>query len=521
MSIFINQPVRRRTAIFPLIAFINLFLLASAPLLGQQRVSKLPSADKVIAAYLKAIGGKKRIASARQASESWRISDGGNGETSFKAPGLFRLALSTPTGGFEIGVNGSTAWWRQKGLSVTTLTGREANDAKLAAILITSRMLEYKKSNVLARTVEYQSGSEPTYVLAFSMRNGAMILASFNATSKLLTSLKTGDARFEIRFDDYKANGQLLEPQRITLIASEAQSVTLIKQPGPSNVSLTAPNFDPPPGSEAIDVPALLKEVEQNQKRLDERIGEYTYIQKETEREINDKGDLKKESVKVYEVYPVPGRTSVLKLVSENGKPLSDERIEKEQRRVAGELEKAERERQKEKEKLQREEDRKKAGGASTRKDSDDRDPGISAFFKVCEFVSPRRELLSGREVIVFDFRPRPNFKPSNREESIISKLVGIVWIDPQDKEVMRLEARLAEGFKLGGGLVLSLRPGAAIVIEQTRMADGVWLPKFAQANLSYKLFLFAGGEVNKTYEWSDYKRFNAEAGDYKLNPPK
>ena len=54
------------------------------------------------------------------------------------------------------------------------------------------------------------------------------------------------------------------------------------------------------------------------------------------------------------------------------------------------------------------------------------------------------------RETIVFDFRPRAGFKPKNREESLIAKLIGVVWIDPVDKQVIRLEARLAEGFQDG-----------------------------------------------------------------------
>ncbi|HEX7296282.1 MAG TPA: hypothetical protein VF251_11045, partial [Pyrinomonadaceae bacterium] len=125
------------------------------------------------------------------------------------------------------------------------------------------------------------------------------------------------------------------------------------------------------------------------------------------------------------------------------------------------------------------------------------------------------------RDAIVFDFRPRQGFRPSNRSESLIAKLVGVVWIDPIDKQVMRLEARLAEGFKIGGGLLVSLRPGAALVMEQTRMDEGVWLPRFAQVNLSVKILLFGGGDLNKTLEWSDYRHFSGDVKDYKLDGTK
>ena len=129
--------------------------------------------------------------------------------------------------------------------------------------------------------------------------------------------------------------------------------------------------------------------------------------------------------------------------------------------------------------------------------------------------------MLEGRETIVFDFRPRPGFRPQNREESLIAKLIGVIWIDPVDKQVIRLEARLAEGFKMAGGLLVSLKPGAAVVIEQKRMVQGVWLPRYAQLNLSVKVLLFAGGDYNKTIEWSDYKHFSGDVKDYKLDAPK
>jgi len=96
-----------------------------------------------------------------------------------------------------------------------------------------------------------------------------------------------------------------------------------------------------------------------------------------------------------------------------------------------------------------------------------------------------------------------------------------VARIDPVDKQVMRLEARLAEGFKIAGGLLVSLRPGAALAMEQTRMIEGVWLPRFAQVNLSVKVLLFGGGDFNKTIEWTDYRHFSGDVNDYKLDSPK
>jgi hypothetical protein len=275
--------------------------------------------------------------------------------------------------------------------------------------------------------------------------------------------------------------------------------------------------FDPPGTNETLDIVTLMREVGRNQDEVEKRVTEYAFRQKETDREINSKGELKKETVKVFEVFPIANQEPVLKLISENGIELSPERAAREEKRVQDALLKAEREKEKDEReariKAQRES---KAQSPNT----SDEDPEISQFLRACEFIAPRRETFAGRDAIVFDFRPRPNFRPRTRAESLIAKLVGVVWIDPVDKQVMRLEARLAEGFKIAGGLLVSLRPGAAMVMEQTRMAEGVWLPRYAQFNLSVKIFLFGGGDYNKTLEWSDYKHFSGDVKDYKLDSP-
>jgi hypothetical protein len=233
---------------------------------------------------------------------------------------------------------------------------------------------------------------------------------------------------------------------------------------------------------------------------------------------------VKKEKTHVHEIYPVAGGGAVYKLISEDGVALSPERMAKEEKRVGEELEKIGRENAKRKEKREREQ----AERAATRQKREtgagadgDEEVGIGVFLRACEFISPRRESFQNREAIVFDFRPRPGFKPANRGESIVAKLAGVAWIDPVDKQVMRLEARLSEGFKVGGGLVASVRPGSAVVLEQTRLADSVWLPRFSQINASAKIFLFAGFRLDATREYSNYKRFSTNAGEATIEKPK
>ena len=366
---------------------------------------------------------------------------------------------------------------------------------------------------MLARVVSLGDlATEPAYIVEFSTRSGARFQYYFSVKTSLITKI-TGDVKkTRLLFDDYRSEQGMLEPHRVRMNVDGSGELTLLLQSVKYNTGIDDRVFDPPAATESLDVAALLREVERNQEEIEKRVAEYAFTQTETDRELNDKGELKKQTVKVYEIYPLPNREPVQKLISENGVPLSAERAAKEDRRVQEEFLKAERDKEKD--------ERKVAQLRAEREKKEKEGTEISPFLKACEFVSPRREILEGRETIVFDFRPRSGFRPRNREESLIAKLIGVVWIDPVDKQVIRLEARLAEAFKMAGGLLVSLKPGAALVVEQTRMDQGVWLPRFAHVNLSMKFLVFAGNDFNKTIEWSDYKHFSGDVKDYKIDTP-
>ena len=476
---------------------------------------KLPSAEKVVANYVKAVGGKKRVTAVRDARFEWTVMLKeqlmGRAVSEVRAPASARWDLIFQNGEVQEGANSTSAWMRGLDGKARTLTDAEAHAAKLQALLEASRLVDYKKQNVLARTLNLdESEREPAYVVEFAMRNGARLRYWFGARSYLLLKVRDETRAMTIRYSDYRPEGELLQPHRLEReLAGGTGALTLLLASVSYNTGVAASRFDPP-ASEALDVNALLKEVDKNQEQIDERVGEYTYLEKNTERQINGKGELTKETVRVYEVYPVPGTRLVRKLVSENGVPLTGERAAREEKRVAEELEKAERSRQKAAEKREREREREK-----NKKEDDD--PGISDFLRTAELVSPRRERLRERETIVFDFRPRPGYKPRNDMESIAQKLTGIVWIDPVEKQVVRLEARLTDSYKVAGGLLASIRPGTAFAFEQQRMEDGVWLPVFTQVNVSAKILIFKGMELNITQEFSNYKRFKSNVEDYKL----
>jgi len=505
---------------------LSVFLGAAfcQPVLPQQ-TQKLPSAEKVVDNYLKAIGGKKQASSIRDATYEWTIQlkdqPMGTARVQIKAPASLYSEMTFGNGQIISAANPRSAWVRGLDGELRTLTGPEGAAAKLQAALDSAHLVDFKKANVLARVVSVANPpADSVYVVEFSARGGARLRYHFSTKTKLLVSIQD-DARKSVTwFEDYKPEGNILEPHLLRINQGGTGEITFKLLKVSYNSGVAASVFDPPRAAEVLDVAALLREVSRNQDDIEKRFEEYSFLRKETDTEIDSKGVVKKETVRVSEVFPLPHRRPIFKLISENGVPLSGDRAAKEDKRVQEEFLKAERDKENDAQKAaeqRAERERKKANGQK----DEDSDPEISQFFRHCEFISPRRERFQDRETIVFDFRAKPGFKPSTREESLISKLVGVVWIDPLDKQVIRLEARLAEGFKMVGGLLVSLRPGAALVWEQTRLKEGIWMPRFAQINLSVKVLLFGGGDINQTVEWSDYKHFAADVDSYKLGAPK
>jgi hypothetical protein len=516
----------------PAKVFALLLLLLCAHEPARAQTQKLPSPDKVVGEYVKAVGGKKRLASLRDATYEWAVrrgdADAGTARTRLKTTGALRADYLLAEGEWDAAANARTAWTRTRDGHLSTLTDREAFAARLQAQLEGAWFVDYKKQKVLARTAAREEvAGEPAYAVEFATRTGARLRYWFGATSKLLLQSEDEARGLRVRFMDWRARSGSplqLEPHRLEIERKGEPTLVLTLSSASYNSGLAESLFEPPADS-TLDIAALLRDLSKNQDETDRRINDYTFTQKITEREIDDKGRLKKEKIEVYEVYPIVDYGWVQKLVSENGAPLSPERAAKEEKRVAEELEKAEREAPKLKEKRERQRAERKAKRKAKAEKSGDEDEeddvGIATFLRTSELVSPRRERFRERDVIVFDFRPRPGFKPADRGESIVSKLSGVIWVDPLERQVMRLEGRLVESFKMGGGLLASVKPGSAFVFEQTRLEDGVWLPRFSQVNLSARVMLFAGMSINETNEFSDYKRFSTKTGDDKLDSPK
>jgi hypothetical protein len=520
------------------VCFFMFVIFAATPVLAQKAAVKTPSAEKVVGDYLKAVGGKKRLAAIRDAVYQWktrRANESGAAQIRSKTPAAWRLDAQQHMSGenlpTQIGfdgnltqttaTNGSSVWLRDGG-KLQTLTDTEAHAVRLQGQLAATRLTDLKNQRIVARTIGIEKlAGKPVYAVEFSVRNGAQMRYYFGASDKLLYKIENPALKTNACLEDYRAVNGILEAHEMRQpcdgdVNGGLEQTVFELQSVERNSGLNISAFDPPRSLENFDLAAFFRELQQNQDEIDQKLSLYSYTETRTEREFDGKGAVKKETVRVYEVFPIAGSNRrVSKLIAENGAPLAPERAEKEANRAADEILDIEREVEKAAEK------RAKSGDQSkTEKEEAEIRAGISTFLRVSDVVAPREEEFRGRRAIVFDFRPRAGYKPQNRAESVFSKLVGTAWIDPAEKRIIRMEMRFPEGFSAFGGFA-KLKSGSAFVFEQTRIEDGVWLPKFSQINASVKAFFVAGFNFNQTSEYSNYRRADSEIKDYKVDAPK
>ena len=264
----------RRKFVFLLLLCVGWTLL-SLPARAQSS-AKLPAPDKIIDGYWKALGGKKKVAALRDATYEWQVvRDGqniGTAQSSLKTPAFMRWSLRLDTGELVTGATAASAWSRGADGSLRTLTTQEGGPARLQATLEASRLVDLKKNNILARTVTLaDGGGEPSYVVEFTVKTGAQLRYWFGRDSKLLRQITDTDNRLLARFSDYRPENGWPEPHTLERNIPKLGLLTFKLQRAAYNNNLAASYFDAPRSAEDIDIPALLRQLDANQAKIDAR----------------------------------------------------------------------------------------------------------------------------------------------------------------------------------------------------------------------------------------------------------
>ena len=247
------------------------------------------------------------------------------------------------------------------------------------------------------------------------------------------------------------------------------------------------------------DIPALLRDIRKNQHAIEEIRKLYTCHLSEEEDKLDSDGQVKSRSVKDYDVFYI-GEEQARHLLAKDGKPLD-----------AGEKKKEDERFNKQFDELKKKQAELASDPKKRAKKEEENEAQISDFLRAEQFTNPRRESFRGQEVIAFDFAGNPDYKPAKRIDRIIQKLSGVMWVDEQAREIVRLEARFVESVNVGGGILGSLHKGSNFVFEQEKINGEVWLPSYAEVHLSARI-VFVKLKRSGTDRYSDYRKFRVGA---------
>jgi len=230
------------------------------------------------------------------------------------------------------------------------------------------------------------------------------------------------------------------------------------------------------------------------------RMKDYTWIARETERDLDSSGNVKSEKTDEWEtvvLYGEPHR----RMLEHDGKPLSAEDQRKEQVKLDKAVAKLEREspeqraRREAKYEKEREKDRE----------------FLRDVPEIFDFQLLGDQKFDGHDVWVITATPRPGAHPKYSDAKPLLKVQAKMWIDKAEYQWVRLEAETTATISFGL-FIARLNPGAKLVFEQTRVNDEVWLPKREIISGAGRVGLVKKVAAEQEVTWNNYRKFQVDS---------
>lgn len=478
------------------------------------------SPGKILRNATKALGGEKVLKSVNSWKKSGsitRLKDGSEGEFYAQAisPNYYNSLYDLNGFEIEVGANGKSGWIRDSREGLSTLVGDASRDFQAEVEFRNLRWIDYKKQKA-----KISSGGQVRLdgiladIVIFTDPQAVALKLYFDVKTSLLIreEIPAGVVFKVFNYSDYRPVNGMKEPFQIDAIINE-ESYKIQLDQIVHNIKIDESEFNFPQisGQPLPDITKLIGELQSNEDEVEAILENYSFNQKIIKRELTKNGILRETETETSLLTFYKGNR-IRRLIEKNGKPLSDKDQEKEDREVQNRIKDIEK-------KIAKDEAKSVDQSASGAPDENSRRISIAEVLRASNLINPRRERLKGRDVIVFDFEPNPNFDFNNAKSFLkfFGKTGGVMWIDEKDKQVARLEAELFDSYKIGGGLLAKLRKGASFTLEQDRVNDEIWLPSIADINLSVRVLLFGGVNVNQVIKSYDYKKFNTEVQDSKI----
>jgi hypothetical protein len=110
-------------------------------------------------------------------------------------------------------------------------------------------------------------------------------------------------------------------------------------------------------------------------------------------------------------------------------------------------------------------------------------------------------------DLVQLKFEPDPQFEPANRQEEVFHHMEGTMWIDPEQKQMARIDGRLTSEVKFLGGVLGYLEKGGTFSVTLRDVGSGHWEMADLDVKMDGKALLFKTFAVREEKEYGDYRQ--------------
>jgi hypothetical protein len=224
--------------------------------------------------------------------------------------------------------------------------------------------------------------------------------------------------------------------------------------------------------------------------------GHYTYMERDEDRRLDALGQMKSENVDITKMIVVNG-ARFEQLMEHNGQVPTL----KEQKKSDEDLERLKHETLEEQ-------------TARLRKDEENRS-FLRDILEAFDFRLIGEEEVDGRQAYVLQATPHPGYQAHGKFGKMFSKVEGKLWVDKRDFGWIKVDGQVTQSFSMGL-FVARVQRGSHIILEQTCVGDGVWVPKRLEVRASARILFLKSLDIDKILTYSEYRP--AADGSYSVS---
>lgn len=174
----------------------------------------------------------------------------------------------------------------------------------------------------------------------------------------------------------------------------------------------------------------------------------------------------------------------IMKRISINGKPLTDEHTSKENDQVNSNIQNRE-----------------------SKKDTSRRIPLISDLIRLCQVTQAAPKPDAPTSIVIFKFKPRSGAISVNSNTRLIVASEGDIYVDTVSAQIIKFQGKVVRAMQSEPRNPPSLPIGSTYKFENTMLNDGVWVPQ-RDTICTPQGSIFNRQFIERITEFSDYRKF-------------